>query len=282
MYTCSIENEYGERLTLTNNRNYTLYQIDGLEPPAATINTSTVANFDGSRFNSARTNERNIVIYLTIEGDCEQNRIDLYKYVKTKRWIRFYYTNENRDVYADGYVESIQIGFFDMKQAVQISILCPYPYFKARTDEITAFAALEPMFIFPFAYTVAGAPFSVLTYGAEQSIINEGDIENGVIITLRATGQVLNPKIYNLTKNEKYLLSVDMVTGDEIQINTNAGQKSVTMTHEGVTTNIINSVDIGSNWFQLQVGDNVFTYSADEYPENLMCTVNHWAEYEGV
>ena len=84
MYQCWIENEYGEKLELTNNKNYTIYQIDGLQPPDATINMSKVANADGALFNSSSTNERNVVLYMTIEDDCEENRINLYIIKSTK------------------------------------------------------------------------------------------------------------------------------------------------------------------------------------------------------
>lgn len=282
MYQCWIENEYGERLELTNNKNYTVYQIDGLNPTDATINTTPVANFDGSRFNSSRTNERNIVIYLTIEGDCETNRINLYRYVKTKRYVKFYYKNATRDVYIEGYVESMPIAIFEMKQNVQISILCPQPFFKAHEKDIIDFSSLTPMFVFPFAYEKAGAPFSAVEIAATQSIINKGDVENGVIIQIQATGRALNPQIYNLDKNEYFKIDLDMVAGDLITINTSKSQKQVTLLHDGIETNIINDMRLGSSWFQLLTGDNVFTYGADEYPENLTCKFIHVNEFEGV
>lgn len=282
MFECSIENEYGELLSLTNNPKYTVYQIDGLEPPTATINTSVVANFDGSRFNSARAGERNIVIYMTIEQDCEKSRIDLYKYVRVKHPIRFYYKNGSRDVYIDGYVENMQIGFFEKKQLVQVSIICPHPYFKSVKDAVMDFSTVTPMFVFPFAYTTEGDAFSVIEPGSIQSIINDGDIENGVIIKIKAVGRALNPQIYNVSTNEYFKLDVDLFTGDEIIINTIQGQKGVTLTHDGVTTNIINSMVINSKWFKLLSGDNLFSYDADEYPENLSCQFIHTDEFEGV
>lgn len=282
MYQCSIENEYGERLELTNNSNYTVYQIDGLDPPTATVNTSPVANFDGEIFNSAKANKRNIVIYLTIEGDCEKNRINLYRYARSRRAISFYYKNDSRDVYIDGYVESIQIAFFEMKQNVQISIICPEPWFKATDTSITDFSTIIPLFVFPFAYEEAGAPFSEIELNAQKSIINNGDIVNGVIINIKATGTVLNPAIYNLTENQYFKLDIEMVEGDELTINTNNSHKSVTLLHDGVRSNVINNMDIGSKWFQLLSGDNIFTYGADEFAQNLTCTFIHSDEFEGV
>lgn len=282
MYQCWIENEYGEKLELTNNKNYTVYQIDGLQPPDATINMSKVANADGALFNSSSTNERNVVLYMTIEDDCEENRINLYKYAKTKKYIKFSYKNSRRDVYVEGIVESIQIAIFDMKQTAQISILCPLPYFKAANDDITTFAAVIPKFVFPFAYEAAGEPFSTLEIGITKSIINGGDIENGIIINIKANGTVLNPQIYNISKNEYFKLEIEMNEGDEIIINTNKMSKSVNLIHNGVKSNIINDMVIGSAWFQLLPGDNIFTSGADEFPENLLCSVFHVDEFEGV
>lgn len=282
MYQCWIENEYGERLELTNNKDYTVYQIDGLNPPDAIINTTPVANFDGSRFNSSRTNERNIVIYLTIEGDCETNRINLYRYVRTKRYVKFYYKNSARDVYAEGYVENMQIAIFGMKQSVQISILCPQPFFKAVDTSIVDFSTIVPLFVFPFAYEEAGAPFSELEINAQKSIINNGDVINGVIIKIKAAGVALNPTIYNLTQNQYFKLNIEMAEGDELTINTNKSHKEITLLHDGEESNAINDMDIGSEWFQLLSGDNIFTYGADEFPQNLTCTFIHTDEFEGV
>ena len=282
MYKCWIENEYNEKLELTNNKNFTVYQIDGLDPPAATINTSTVANFDGTTYNSSRANERNIVIYLTVEGDCEANRIQLYKHAKSKRAIRFYYQNDVRDVYIDGYVESIAISFFEQKQAAQISIICPNPWFKAAGVSVVEFSNTLSLFTFPFAYTEAGAPFSEIELGTQKSIINKGDIENGVIIQLSAQDVVLNPAVYNLTKGETLKLSLEMEAGDVITIDTRRGQKSITLLRDGATSNIINAMGVNSTWFQLRTGDNVFTYGADEFPENLACEFVSTDEFEGV
>lgn len=282
MYTCRIENEYGEQLELTGNLDYAIYQIDGLGPPNAIINTSPVANFDGSRYNSSKVGERNIVIYLVINRNCETNRIKLYRYARTKRYIKFYFKNGTRDVYAEGYVESIEPAIFEMKQAVQISILCPYPHFKSATYKITNLSNVKSMFVFPFAYEETGEPFSISEIGSEKSIVNEGDVENGITINIQATGRTLNPTIYNYSKNEYFKINVELLAGDEIIINTNRSQKKVTLTHDGISSNIVNYVDRGSTWFQLLVGDNLFSYYADEYPENLICTINHRNEYEGV
>ena len=47
-------------------------------------------------------------------------------------------------------------------------------------------------------------------------------------------------------------------------------------------TNIVGRLEAGSTWFNLLPGDNVFTYEADELPENLQCTFIINNQFEGV
>lgn len=282
MFELFIENKYGEKLELTNNPNYSVYQIDGLEPPTATINTSQIANFDGSHYNSSRVNERNLVIYLTIDMDAERNRIALYRYVKTKQYIKVYYKNDSRDVFIEGYVESMAIGFFDQKQKVQISILCPYPHFKSVAEKNVEFTNVESNFVFPFSYTESGDAYSTLSTNSEMVVENLSDVENGIVININATGRCLNPVIYNHSAGEFFKVNVDMFEGDTLVIDTRKTKKKVQLTHDGNTTNVINSIERGSTWLQLLSGDNIMEYDADEYPENIMCIITYHDEYEGV
>ena len=93
MYSLKVENNRGNTLELTNNLNYTVYKIEGLNPPQATINRSANTTSDGSKINSVRLENRNIVIYTTIERDVEANRINLYKYFPVKKSIKLYFSN---------------------------------------------------------------------------------------------------------------------------------------------------------------------------------------------
>lgn len=282
MYRIILENMKGEKLELTNNPAYTITSIDGLYPPSAAINTSTMATMDGSKFNSSRVNERNIVIELAIESPAEENRINLYKYIKAKQFIKLYYINDSRDVYIEGYVESMPIQLFEIKQKAQISILCPFPYFKNIKENIIDLASVISEFEFPFSIPEEGIAFSVLEVQTEKSIINYGDVPNGIIIELIATGSVLNPKIYNVETREHFILNFEMQPSDKITINTIKGEKGVTLLRDGIESNLISCLAVGSTWFQLSPGDNIFTYEADEYIENLSCTFSQVDLFEGV
>lgn len=282
MYTLIVENKYGQQLELTHNPAYEISNIDGIDPPDAVMNTTHNAGFDGSVFNSSYMDNRTITITLCINSPAEENRINLYRYLKSKFPVKVMYRNEHRDVYINGYVQSLQIAFFNKKETVQIVIFCPLPCFNGAEDSVQEMSSIEPLFEFPFSIAEEGVPFSELVIGQEKSIINNGDVETGVLITVHAYGNVSTPKIYNVDTNEFMIFDVDMVEGDEITINTRQGEKSVRMNHEGTVTNIIGKMRYGSSWFLLKPGDNIFTTAADDGVENMLVTFTIINQYEGV
>jgi hypothetical protein len=73
-----------------------------------------------------------------------------------------------------------------------------------------------------------------------------------------------------------------MTEGDLVNISTKKKEKSVTLTSNGVVTNIIGNLKAGSTWFQLNPGDNAFTTNATDGPENMDVTCIVINQFEGV
>lgn len=282
MYHLIVENERGDRLELTNNRNYDVLEVTGTNPPTAAINTVNVAGMDGSRFNSSRAEQRNIVITLNIQHPIEANRLALYNFFRVKRWVKVYYKNSHRDVYIEGYVESLENNPWTDLQQPQISIICPQPYWLSTVETSVNFSSSTALFEFPFSIPAEGIEFSTLrTLTAE--IIDAGEIETGGIITFTATtNQILNPKFYNRTTNKFFGLDVDMYQGDLITVNSLQGQKSVTLLREGVTTNILSDRTDGSSWLTFVPGENELSFGADEGAANLKASLLLVQKFEGV
>ena len=282
MYSLKVENDRGNTLELTNNPNYTVFKIEGLNPPQATINSSVNTTTDGSSINSVRLENRNIVIYTTIEGDVEASRINLYKYFPVKKTVKLYFSNNSRDIYIEGVVELIECDLFSNKQVAQISIICPRPYFKDVENLVTTFGDVSAMFDFPFSISKAGVEISAITTNQRKSIVNVGDVETGVIIKLFATGVVTNPVIYDVLKRTHLKLNFTMLASDTVVINTNVGEKSIELIRDGVTRNIMGNMAQDSTWFVLEAGDNVYTYDADSGNSNLQLTFTTAILYSGV
>jgi len=277
------ENKYNQRINLTENGNYALLAVGGLTPPAATINTAIIATKDGAVFNSSRLDTRNIVLTIAPLNSIEKNRINLYQYFKSKQYIKLYLENNTRSVWIDGYIETIDGDLYTDKQQIQISIICPDPYFKDTATGVYLFSNVVSLFSFPFSIAeTPGIPISQLGEYVEIAITNNSDDETGVIINMQANGQVVNPTIYNMTTNENFTLNITMQAGDLITIDTRRGHKAVTLTHNAVVTNILNNMVQGSEWLNLIVGDNIFSYTCVSGAANLDITVTLQPIYEGV
>ena len=96
-------------------------------------------------------------------------------------------------------------------------------------------------------------------------------------------GEVINPKIFNRETREFFGIDYTFKNGDEVTIATQEGQKSVTLLREGKTINIFNYISKSSTWLQLDIGDNVFTYEADENGADFMqIRFLHYPLYGGV
>lgn len=264
MFNLIIENPSGERIELTNEKNCEIIGIDGLNPPSANIITSNISMNDGTRFNSATVNQRNIVIHLQLTYDVENTRIMLYRYFRIKQYCKIFYKNGSRDVYCEGYVETFENDRFVVNNQVDISIICPSPWFKAIDDVVADMSQILAMFEFPFAIEEEGKEFSVLDRNVLTVITNGGDVDTGFIMQLMATGNVKNPKIYNADTLGMIGLTFNMVAGDMIEISTVKGDKYVRLIRGGQSSNIINSLNKNPDWFQIQPGESNFVYDCDE------------------
>ena len=88
-YTLTLENETGQQIDLSKTANRFMFsKIEGLNPPAGTVSTSSYAGMDGSYLNNAFIEKRNVVIPFEMRGfDVEKRRHELYQVVKPSRYI---------------------------------------------------------------------------------------------------------------------------------------------------------------------------------------------------
>lgn len=285
MYSLKIENTNGEIFELTHDfSNYYVTDVSGLTPPATTINTAKAGIIDGTFFNSASVEERNIVISLTINGDIEANRQKLYRIFPRKTACTVYFKNANRDVKIKGYVETIECDPFVMREKAQISIICPRPYFEDLATIYAELAATLSLFEFPFAIEEDNPiPFSEATDYPIAEIMNEGDAEAGCIISIEINDTIQGIKIINTSTQQFFYLDSAFVDHDKITISTISGQMGVTRERGGTKTNILNYVGANSTWLRLAPGVNYFTYTIDDGDtEDVEITFEATTLYGGV
>lgn len=282
MYTLSVKNNLGKELKLTNNPDYIVYQIDGLTPPPATINSTVNATVDGSTITSTKLEDRNIVIYAALRGDIEASRLRLYEYFPSKKTVTLYFKNGSRDVYISGVVDTFECNQFSNPQVAQISIICPDPYFKDVHPLEMALSEVNPLFEFPFSIPAEGVEFSTYVINNRKTLINTSGVDTGVTIKLFATGTVVNPTIYNILTGQQMTLNITMQPADTILIDTNVNKKSITLIRTGESSNALGYMRPDSKWFVLSAGDNVFTFNCESGNENLNITFSASVLYSGV
>lgn len=286
MFEMIFENESGKRLTFGAGTDFTIKEFSGLNPPKATINTSTTALIDGGVYNSAKLQMRSMNIAFAVEQNAAQNRLNIYKVVQNKKPIRVYYKSEVLDIFIDGYVEDTDFSYFAQKNVCTVSILCPLPYFKGAQEIINELSAIIPKFHFPFGSLAH--PDQELLFGevdvlTSVEVENNGNAEAGLTFELYAKAPVKDPKIIDYTTGEFLKLNFEMQAGDLITITTGQGEKKISLFRGGEHINLFNAFDISSTWLQLGLYGSVYVYEVAEGSLiNLVVTIKHYDLYEGV
>ncbi len=169
MITASLKNKQNQTVNLNGQPGkFQLFKITGLDPGNAVINSTAIAGMDGTRFNSARLNNRQIVIYLKLEGDPEAARRELYSKFPNKAEVTLTVTTFTT-ASITGHVSGISCGTFDQKEILQMSILCDDPYFYGPATE-------------------TGGTWN--TESKEIIVVNNGDAGAGFILQVAYDGQV--------------------------------------------------------------------------------------------
>lgn len=296
----TVTNPKGESLKLELTRpelsGLIVQSIEGLGPTKATINTGETATMDGSLFNSARASNRNIVITLALmfAPTVEDSRHKTYKYFPVKKRIRLDFETDRRSVYTYGYVESNEPAIFSSQETVQISIICPDPYFYEKEQTVSGFYGVEPLFEFPFLNEPVDAKaleLSRIRLDSRAILVYEGDADTGALISIYAKGDAKNITLYNTGTMESLAIDTDKIetitgtpygTGDDILVSTIKGDLYVKLLRKGVYTNIISALKRGADFFQLSNGDNIFAYVAEEGNENIVVTFRYNNAYGGI
>lgn len=292
IHTLKVTNFRGESKVFDFDRMLTaplkILSVKGVGPNKASINTVEVATNDGSIYNSARVEARNIVLKIGFDGlDIEALRQESYRYFPLKKPVTLEFLTDHRDTVITGYVESNEPDIFSKLETTQISIICPYPYFYSAESQAkdTVFYGEEPLFEFPFEDPMDESPsieFGKINNVTEANIFYEGDAEVGVTFTAHAVGPVSDISIFDLDTGERMTVKIDMIAGDDLIISTVKSKKYVRLLRNGIYTNMLNALDRNSSWVQLKKGDNAFAYTAAEGLLNLQFRVQNDVLYEGI
>ena len=263
---------------------YFVAGITGLGPQKADINTTRRAGSDGSIYNSAKVESRNIVITLIYytdntagtDGqilDVEALRHRTYEFFPIKRKVTLHFVTDRRRASISGYIESNEVGFFTNMEGSQISVVCNDPWFVSEDAGVTNLRLIntEPLLTFPVYFDEESAEdrnyveFSKKKSRISGNIPYNGDLETGLALTVTCKSATGDIALSNDTHNETITISSSTVqrltgslisSGDRIVVTTHTGNKTAKLFRGSTVYNIIAAVNKQSKWLKLYSGNN--------------------------
>lgn len=231
--------------------------VEGLGPVAATINTTPYGSMDGEAYSGASVPARNIVLTLELNPNwsnwtMEELRRFLYRYFMSKQPVRLVFESDDDfpEVRIDGYTETVDPTIFSKDQEIQVSIVCPDPYFYATSPEVIS------------------GDFEDNT-SAEINYV--GSVETGVQIAFRNVYYPTPVDLLVYLGNTDLLSSIFLTkyqgaTGQYLEIGSIAGNKHVRIVQEftGAVINRLRDVQPNSTWPLLKPGINNLVVSVNQ------------------
>ena len=288
---CKILNKRtGRTLTLTHQVDkWQLLLPKGLAPTNAQINVSALVGGHGSNYRSSICEDRQLVLTLAVYGRTEQNILELYDYVGTNEEVRFYYKTPRVDVYIDGWISSVAAERDANPVYMQIAINCPQPFFKSIDTIVSDWASREDFLEFlveddnSVGYIeLNDSELTRLTFNSQAQIINNGQVEVGMLVQFECLDEVDNLTIISrYDESEFFGVNYHFNAGDTFVINTRFGEEEVYVLRDGVKINLLNYMKENSTWMQLRTGTNEFRYTG-EGSDATSVHITYANEYKGV
>lgn len=280
----------GYTFKIDKNNDYHLIDVQGMESAVMESRLNSNVLFDGAVAESRRVNHRNIVFDFEYDGGnklgARQQTINTFNVHQDIR-IDIRYGDNRKKIF--GYTEELHAPPVNVHNdfRARVSIICPNPYFLDYDDTTTSLITWSPAWIFPM--TIPNhRKHKGLVFGRRKkksfiNLYNEGDVETGMIITLKASSTVKNPFILNVDTREHITVEGTMQSGEVYIIDTNPGNKGIEILNnpDGIK-NGYRLMSEDSSFIQLRKGDNIIRYGAEEGVDNLDISIEYSNKYLGV
>ena len=246
--------------------------ITGLDPVKGTVNTSPFGSVDGAAYLGTTVLIRNIVLTLHPNPDWdrwsnEALRRLLYSYFMTKLETRLiFYSDDMPPVEIYGYVEDANVNQFAQDLEMQVSIICPDPYF----------TAVDPTVVTGSATRDNSNPVEIIYNGNIATGVNVQLTRNSDPTPTSIGVQIGDPSLsyFNVAAGvdaTKYFLMNSLIGNKYVQ--------NVSLT-SGAITNLLAKVQDGSSWPILQPGSNDFSVITNQGGQDWQLT--YYERYGGL
>lgn len=136
---------------------------------------------------------------------------------------------------------------------------CPFPLFSDQEDTAVSFDRNDKLLHFPTGWgQEEPLVFAAIGKAYNVTVDNRGGFSTGFMVCIRFSGEVQNPKIWNMTTGKFVGVNHTFSAGEQLEISTLPGSKHITLwTADGEKTDLIKRRDWQTVWIQLQPGENL-------------------------
>nr|WP_309099066.1 phage tail family protein [Fredinandcohnia onubensis] len=279
-------NSNGDSIEFSHQPPFILSSIEGLGDVEADVQTQKSPKQDGSTHIATELSERYINMEISILGnggeDISEKRSFLSRVLNPKLNGVLIYENGRikREIKcASEHVPKFPKSRSRTSQISLVNLICPNPYWldQQKTDQLVVWeGGLE----FPLELPTF---FAELSNNKSKILVNDGDVETPIFITFNgpATAPI---RITNVTTEKFIEVNQSLLDGERLEINTIFGQKRVTkVLSDGTHQNAFHYIKIpGSEFFGLEVGNNLIDYSTGADYESAGVTISWNDRFVGV
>lgn len=246
-----------------------LINVEGIDPVKATITSSSFAKIDGTQYQSARREARNIIIKLSLEPNYVTNTVRslrniVYSFFMPKSEVSLkFHVDTDLDVNIVGRVETCTMDYFNKDTEMVISIICFDPDFIDSETETISGSSVNNETVIPFTY--------------------DGSVESGIKFTISINRTLSAFTIYHIPPDGTIRtldFAMPMYSGDVVEISTVKGDKYVYNTRAGIRYSVLYGMSPQSNWIEFEHGANTFRVYAEGAA--LSYTVTYQNRYGGL
>lgn len=269
----TLINKNNQVLDLLNNRDkFILSGAEGLHGIETDIAESETPYTDGATIESVKALPRGIELVFTLRGNIKASIDYFTSIVKSKQYVTLREVDGERDIAIKGVATIPPYSRMLQSCKITLTVYCGQPYWEDINYLVETISNYINLLNFPAEgqyFTATGRPFGAIDIDLTKSFENKSDTAVGMLISMVALGEVVNPRISCDTGEQKgwYMqLNLTLQINDELEINTVKGQKYITIngadTYNGEP--ILNYLEwYGEEWLQLETGKNTFSVTTE-------------------
>lgn len=275
----------GQEIKLGSGTSYGIVTYSGIAAPDVLLAKTQNVLQDGSAVSGIYLIDRliSVTAELSVTQNQELNRQQLIHFFnpKTTGNLTVNYCGVERNIdYIVNKFDVITPATLWENLSFTIDLICPKPYWNDMDSFGKNIAHITKQFAFPLGIPMGkGKIMGYKTFKREVLLNNPGDAATGVeIVFVALRGTVVNPKLIKASTGEYLRAVLTMQKGDRLTFNTNERSKRVELNGE----NVIHLLDRHSTFFNIDVGDNLLRYDADENYINIEVRPYYTPKYLGV